>query len=145
MFLGSLLSGYVLIRAGSTAWPMHAGNLATTVIGGSLLLVGALACRPSRGPLWAAALAAAAVVIWLARLHGAAFAAGQTPGLHLEFASWFTITGVLLVLIALLAVSAAATALGDNTKVRPRAAGLRVMFGAMSILWFVTLSVFSGA
>jgi predicted membrane channel-forming protein YqfA (hemolysin III family) len=85
------------------------------------------------------------VVTWLARVHGATFAAGQTPVLHLEFASWFTITGVLLVLIALLAVSAAATALGDKAKVPSRAAGLRVVFGAMSILWFVTLSVFSRA
>jgi cytochrome c oxidase subunit 1 len=145
MFLGSLLSGYVLIRAGSTAWPMHAGNLATTVIGGSLLLVGALACRPSRGPLWAAALAAAAVVIWLAQLHGATLAAGQTPALHLEFASWFTMTGVLLVLVALLGVAAAASALGDGARLSSRATGLRVIFGAMSLLWFVTLSVFSRA
>jgi cytochrome c oxidase subunit I len=145
MFLGSLVSGYVLIRAGSTDWPKHAGDLSTTAVGGAMLLAGALACRPARLSLGVAAAMAGVMVGWLAGLHGATVAAGDTPASNLEFASWFTITGALLMLVSMLGTAAAVSALGDRARLSARASGLRVIFGAMSILWFVTLSVFSRA
>ncbi len=145
MFMGSLVSGYVLIRAGSAEWSAHAGHILTTVVGSGLLLVTAGACRPDRAALVKAAVAAGALVGWVSRLHGDAFLRGDTPGSHLEFAAWFTITGVLLALIAGLAVATAAVALGEKARLPARAAGLRVIYGALSLLWFVTLSVFSRA
>ena len=143
MFLGALFSGYVLIRAGSLEWTMHAGSWPVTITGGLLLLAAALACRPGRLPLAAAAAAAGIMVAWLSQLHGAMFAAGQTPASHLEFASWFTITGVLLILTLLLGAATIVSALGDRGGLPSRARGLRVVYGAMSLSWFVILSAFS--
>jgi cytochrome c oxidase subunit 1 len=145
MFLGSLLSGYVLIRAGSSEWTAHAGSLAATLVGSVLLLAAAVACRPDRAALVKTAVIAGALVGWLSRRHGTTFLAGYTPASHLEFASWFTITGVLLALVAGLALATIAMAFGEKARLPARATGLRIVYGALSLLWFVALSAFSRA
>ena len=48
------------------------------------------------GGALASAASGAVLLVWLSTLHDAVFKAGRTPVSHLEFASWFTITGVLL-------------------------------------------------
>ncbi|MCC7126784.1 MAG: cbb3-type cytochrome c oxidase subunit I [Acidobacteria bacterium] len=152
MFVGSLVSGYVLIRAGSAEWTQHAGSLVNAVAGALALAGAAMACGVTDGEAssargrWrvgAAAALLAGLVIWLASSHATTFAGGFTPAMHLEWASWFTITGVWLLVVAVMAVIAAGTVVGDAERFAPRANGLQVMLGAMSILWFVSVFVFS--
>ncbi len=152
MFMGSLVSGYVLIRAGSAEWTQHSGGFGFAIAGAFVLAGAAAACgvradepmrARARWRVGGAAAALAAFVIWLASAHATTFAAGGAPATHLEWASWFTITGVWLLIVAAMAVIAAGTAAGEHARLAARAAGLRVVLGAMSILWFVSTCVFS--
>jgi heme/copper-type cytochrome/quinol oxidase subunit 3 len=145
MFFGSLLSGYVLLRAGNAEWPQHASGWDLAIGGTVLLAVAALVTRPSRLALVASAGPGTAIVVWLSTLHGAAFNAGRTPASHLEFASWFTLTGVLLTVVALVSGAAAWSAFGRSASSPARARGLRITWGALSLIWLVLLSAFSVA
>ena len=144
MFFGSLLSGYVLLRTGNAAWPTHASGWGLAMGGAALLIAAAAAAGPSRVRLLASAVAALALVGWIATLHGATFAAGRTPPSHLEFASWFTLTGALMVVIAGTGVGAAWSAVAGPPTLA-RAQSLRVIWGSLSLIWLVILSVFSVA
>ncbi len=145
MFFGSLLSGYVLLRAGNAEWPQQASGWGLAIGGAVLLAVAGLLVRPSRAGLLASAVPGAAVVVWLSTLHGAAFHAGRTPASHLEFASWFTLTGVLLTVVAIVSAATAGSAFGRSASSPARARGLRITWGALSLIWLVLLSAFSVA
>ncbi len=143
MFFGSLLSGYVLLRAGNAEWPMHASGWGLALGGAALLAAAAIAARPTRAGLLGSAALGAALVVWLSTLHDAAFTAGRTPASHLEFASWFTLTGVLLTLIAIVCGAAAWNAFGSPAALPARARGFRIVWGSLSLIWLVVLSAFS--
>ncbi|MCC7176978.1 MAG: cbb3-type cytochrome c oxidase subunit I [Acidobacteria bacterium] len=144
MFFGSLLSGYVLLRTGNAEWPHRASGWGLALGGSALLLASAVVTRPSRAALLLSAAPGAALVAWLTTLHGAAFEAGRTPAAHLEFASWFTLTGMLLTVIALGCMAAAWSAFVRSSS-PARARGLRIVWGALSLIWLVLLSAFSVA
>jgi len=141
MFFGSLLSGYVLLRAGSTTWDTSAGDWRLALGGGALLAAAAVAVRQRSwlGPATAVGLGAV-LVVWLSTLHSRAFASGHTPASHLEFGSWFTITGCLLTIVA--AVSVASIRAGRSPWIR-RPASLGVIWGSLAVIWLVVLSAFS--
>ncbi len=142
MFFGSLLSGHVLLRAGAVDWPSHAGNWLLAAGGAALLAVAALASRPARGPLIVSASAAVAAAAWMAFEHGKAFEAGGTPASHLEWGSWFTLTGVLLTVIVLLAAFAAWSAVDRSPARHGRVRGLRIVWTSLSLIWLAVLSAF---
>jgi cytochrome c oxidase subunit I len=143
MFFGSLLSGYVLLRTGNAEWPMHASGWGLAIGGAALLAGAAIAARPTRAGLLASAGCGAALAVWMATLHDAAFTAGRTPASHLEFASWFTLTGVLLTVIAIVGVAAAWNAFGHPAALPARARGFRIVWGSLSLIWLAVLSAFS--
>ncbi|MGE0459747.1 MAG: cbb3-type cytochrome c oxidase subunit I [Vicinamibacterales bacterium] len=145
MFFGSLLSGYVLLRTGNAEWPHRASGWDLAVGGAALMLAAAVITRPSRAALLLSALPGAALVVWLATLHAAAFEAGRTPASHLEFASWFTLTGVLMTVAAATCVAAVWSSFGGSASSPARARGLRITWGALSLVWLVLLSAFSVA
>ena len=143
MFFGSLLSGYVLLRAGNAEWPLHASGWGLAAGGALLLAAAAIAARPTRASLLGSAALGAALVGWLSTLHDAAFKAGRTPASHLEFASWFTLTGVLLTVIALVCGAAAWNAFATQAMLPSRARGFRIIWGSLSLIWLAVLSAFS--
>ena len=143
MFFGSLLSGYVLLRSGNADWPVHASGWALALGGALLLAAAATAARPARASLLGSAALGAALLVWLSTLHDAAFQAGRTPASHLEFASWFTITGVLLTVIAFVCGAAAWNAFLHPAMLPARARGLRIVWGSLSLIWLAVLSAFS--
>ena len=77
MFFGSLLSGYVLLRAGSTTWGASAGSWTLTLGGGAILVAAAVAVRRRTwlGPAAAGGLGAV-LVIWLSTIHSRAYESG---------------------------------------------------------------------
>jgi hypothetical protein len=141
MFFGSLLSGYVLLRAGSSAWDASAGDWRLAIGGGALLAAAAVAVRRRTwlGPAAATGLGAI-VVLWLSAAHSQAFAAGATPASHLEFGSWFTITGCLLTVVAVVA-GASVRAWRSPWIARP--GSLVIIWGCLAVIWLVVLSAFS--
>jgi cytochrome c oxidase subunit 1 len=143
MFFGSLLSGYVLLRAGNAEWPLHASGWGLAAGGGALLAAAASLARPTRGGLVVSAGFGAALVVWLSSLHDAAFTAGRTPASHLEFASWFTLTGALLTIVALVSGAAAWNAFRHPAMLPARARGFRIVWGSLSLIWLAVLSAFS--
>jgi cytochrome c oxidase subunit 1 len=143
MFFGSLLSGYVLLRAGNAEWPLHASGWRLAASGAALLAAAALLARPTRGGLVVSAGFGAALVVWLSSLHDAAFTAGRTPASHLEFASWFTLTGALLTIVALVSGAAAWNAFHHPAMLPARARGFRIVWGSLSLIWLAVLSAFS--
>jgi cytochrome c oxidase subunit 1 len=145
MFFGSLLSGYVLLRTGNAEWPDPASGSSLALGGASLLAGAALMSRPARAWLFASAVPGVAVVVWLSSLHGAAFDSGHTPASHLEFASWFTLTGVLLTVVAIVVGVAAWSAMVAPAARPGRSRGLRIVWGSLSLIWLVVLSAFSRA
>ena len=84
-----------------------------------------------------------AVAAWMARAHGAAFESGRTPASHLEAASWFTLTGVLLTVIVFAVAAALWTAVDRPAMRTGRARGLRIVWGSLSLIWLAVLSAFS--
>jgi cytochrome c oxidase subunit 1 len=143
MFFGSLLSGYVLLRTGNAAWPPHVSGWLLATGGAALLAAAAAAVRPTGVRLMVSALCGASVIVWLTALHGSAFAAGRTPASHLEFASWFTLTGLLLSVIALVCGAAAWNAVTGAAASSARARGFQIIWGSMSLIWLAVLSAFS--
>jgi hypothetical protein len=143
MFFGALLSGYVMLRAGNAEWPHQASGWGLALGGAVLLASAALLARPTRMGLLASAVSGAALVTWLSSLHGAAFNTGRTPVSHLEFASWFTLTGMLLTVVAVVCVASAWSAAWPSASSPARARGFRITWGALSLIWLVVLSAFS--
>jgi heme/copper-type cytochrome/quinol oxidase subunit 3 len=92
MFFASLFSGYVMLRAGSLAWPdqFHGFPWLETV-----LLVGASAAfGASRFRLIASHALGLTFVIMKMLADDAAMAAGQVPATDVMWASWYTLTWV---------------------------------------------------
>lgn len=145
MFFGSLLSGYVLLRAGSAEWPSAASGWSLALGGAALLAGAALMTRPARAWLFTSTVPAATVVVWLTSLHGSAFDAGLTPASHLELASWFTLTGMLLTVVAIVVGVAGWSAMVAPAAWPARSRGLRIVWGSLSLIWLVVLSAFSVA
>jgi heme/copper-type cytochrome/quinol oxidase subunit 3 len=115
MFLASLVSGYVLLRAGSETWPtpwLRDGARAfddpwVRLIG--LVVAAAAAAASARGlphgpgrvsryPLPVAAFAGAVFTGRTIVAGDALLAAGHTPASHVAVATWFALNGVLAVL-----------------------------------------------
>jgi heme/copper-type cytochrome/quinol oxidase subunit 3 len=92
MLFGSLFAGYVMLRAGSTAWPGPVGAFPWLE---TLLLVGASAAFGSKRSqlVLSNALGLTFVVI---KVIGDAYLIGKgiTPSTNLMWAFWFTLTGV---------------------------------------------------
>jgi hypothetical protein len=91
------------------------------------------------GPTVAVGLGAL-TVLWLSMQHSRAFGAGRTPASHLEYASWFTLTGCLLTMVA--AVSVASVRTRRHSWIE-RPASLGVVWGSLAVIWLVVLSAFS--
>ena len=100
MFFASLVSGYVLLRAGSDAWPQHALVTPAGAVMQTLLLAGTAAAvqvarrRMSSGPLWLATVLALAFVSFTVASYDRQLSSGAGPAVDLALASWFTLTGV---------------------------------------------------
>lgn len=100
MFFASLLSGYVLLRAGSDTWPQHALLTPAGALMQTMLLVGvAVAMRLARqrmssAPLWVATVLALAFVSFTVARYDRQLSTGAGPAFDLSLASWFTLTGV---------------------------------------------------
>ena len=92
MFFGSLFSGYVMLRAGSTDWPAAFAGFPWLE---TVLLIGASASfGPSRVQLMAANALGLAFVAVKIMNDAVMIDAGQTPASNLMLATWFTLTGV---------------------------------------------------
>jgi hypothetical protein len=141
MFFGSLLSGYVLLRAGSSVWDASAGDWTLTIGGAALLGAAAFTVRQRTwlGPALAVGLGALTVV-WLSTLHSRTFAAGRTPASHLEYASWFVLTGCLLTVVAAVSI---ASLRAERSPWIGRPASLGVVWSSVAVIWLVVLSAFS--
>ncbi len=144
MFFGSLFSGYVLLRAGAIDWPTGTGSWTLAAGGAALLGLAAIASGPGRRTLVVSTAAGLAAVMWMAAVHGTAFAEGRTPQSHLAYASWFTVTGVLIMVVAAATIVTAWSAAGAANRAE-RARGLRIVWGSLSLIWLVVLSAFSVA
>ncbi|MGE3277514.1 MAG: heme-copper oxidase subunit III [Vicinamibacterales bacterium] len=100
MLFGSLFSGYVLLRAGASAWPDATGVLSYGHAAlATLLLAGSAAALAGRGGASRARLAGSAllaVVFLVVKFteYRAKIAAGLVPSANLLLASWFTLTGM---------------------------------------------------
>lgn len=139
MLAGALLSGWVLLRTGQSAWPQTA-SAGWLIACGGLLGAAAWLTRPSPSLLvWAGLLALAATQL-ATRALSSAWEAGHVPSAHNAHALWFTIA-VTLTLIT--AVVCAATLYAARThRTTDRVAGLRLLLGTLSLLWLVTACVF---
>lgn len=117
MFLASLVSGYVLLRAGSEAWPapwVRSGigalddpwlrllslGIAAGMAGASTRWLPPGPSRIARWPLPAAAFAGALFTGRTITAAAALVAAGHGPASHVAPATWFALNGVLAVLSA---------------------------------------------
>ena len=143
MFVGSLLSGFVLLRAGNVDWPAPLSGWRLALGGAALLAAAAAVARPTRAGLLASAVSGAGLVVWLSTLHDAAFKAGHTPIAHLAFASWFTLTGALLTVISFVSAAAVWNAFRHPAMLPARARGFRIVWGSLSLIWVAVLSAFS--
>lgn len=100
MFFASLLSGYVLLRAGSETWPQHALLTPAGAVMQTALLVGVAAAmhlamrRVSAAPLWVATVLALAFVSFTVASYDRQLSTGNGPAFDLALASWFTLTVV---------------------------------------------------
>jgi cytochrome c oxidase subunit 3 len=92
MLFGSLFSGYVMLRAGSTAWPGPVGAFPWLE---TLLLVGASAAfGPKRSQLVVSNTLGLTFVVIKVFGDTALVRKGITPATDLMWACWFTLTGV---------------------------------------------------
>jgi heme/copper-type cytochrome/quinol oxidase subunit 3 len=151
MFVASLFSGYVLLRAGSDAWPtpwIRVGFAAVADPWFRLLwLVVAVATarsaarNPPAGGSWIARhplhVAAFAGLVFAVRTISAGQAlvrAGHGPSTHVAPASWFALNGVLALLVVggVIATIGVAVASSDDTVRRRRARLLTLYWGLMT-------------
>jgi cytochrome c oxidase subunit I len=92
MLFGSLFSGYVMLRAGSTSWPGPVGGFPWLE---TLLLVGASAAFGARRSQLVVSNALALTFVVIKVLGDVALVGqGITPATNLMWACWFTLTGV---------------------------------------------------
>jgi heme/copper-type cytochrome/quinol oxidase subunit 3 len=144
MFVGSLVSGYVLLRAGGEHWPMPWRHDGVAVFADPWfrllwLVVAAVTARTaardagSRGPSWLARhplpIAALAGVVFIARTGSAGqalLAAGHGPASHNAPAAWFALNGVIAVLALGGVVATMMAALG-TTEPMPRRRHARLL------------------
>jgi heme/copper-type cytochrome/quinol oxidase subunit 3 len=92
MLFGSLFSGYVMLRAGLTAWPGPVGAFPWLE---TLLLVGASAAFASKRSQLVVSNALGLTFVVIKVIGDAALISkGITPSTDLRWACWFTLTGV---------------------------------------------------
>lgn len=139
MLLGALLSGWVLLRTGQSAWPQTA-HAAWIAGGGALVGLAGLLLRPSRHWLVWAGLCMLGATQVSTRALSSAWDAGLLPAVHNAHALWFTITGTLTLLAA---IGCAAILHAAHTDASPeRVRTLRAPLFTLSLLWLVTSFVF---
>ena len=92
VLFGSLVAGYVMLRAGSTAWPGPVGAFPWLE---TLLLVGASAAFGSKRSQLVVSNALGLTFVVIKVIGDAALISkGITPSTDLRWACWFTLTGV---------------------------------------------------
>jgi heme/copper-type cytochrome/quinol oxidase subunit 3 len=159
MFLASLGSGYVLLRAGSEAWPTPwvasgVSALADPWFRLLWLVVAAGTARaagrdrssgPARVARYGLPLAALAGAVFFARTWAAGRAlirSGHGPASHIAPATWFALNGVLAMLVLGGVCATAAVALGHaDPAVGRRRARLVARFWAVMAAAFAALAV----
>lgn len=159
MFLASLGSGYVLLRAGTAAWPTPWVGSGVSALGDPWfrllwLVVAAGTARaagrdrfpsPSRLARSALPLAALAGAVFCARTWGegqALIRSGHGPASHIAPATWFALNGVLALLVLGGVCTTAVVALGyPDPAVRRRRARLLARFWAVMAAAFAALAV----
>ena len=124
-------------------WDAHAGDWTLTLGGAAMLGAAAIAVRQRTWRASAAAVGLGALtVVWLSMLHSQTFAAGRTPASHLEYASWFALSGCLLTIVAAVSI---ASVRAQRSPWIERPASLGIIWGSMAVIWLVVLSAFSVA
>ncbi|MGE0361296.1 MAG: hypothetical protein AB7H93_07410 [Vicinamibacterales bacterium] len=156
MFLASLVSGYVLLRAGSETWPtpwVRGGlgalddpwlRLVYLAIAAAMTVASARGWPPgpariARWPLPAAAFAGALFVGRTLTAAEALVAAGHGPASHVAPATWFALNGVLAVLSAGGVVATIVVNLGtwDAARRRRRSRALARYWGCLAAAFAV--------
>ena len=146
MFVASLVSGYVLLRAGSETWPMpwrHDGVAAIADPWFRLLwlVVAAVTARTAtrdagspgasslltRHPLPIAALAGVVFIARTVSAGQALVAAGHGPASHNAPATWFALNGVVAALVLGGVVATIVVALGSVDPARRRLRARQLM------------------
>ena len=156
MFFASLFSAYVLLRAGSTAWPDASTLLDSrpALIDTAVLVLAtaasvwlprrASAPRRQSGRFAGAALAAVFLLLKTLEYRGK-LAAGETPAANLLLACWFTLTGVHAVHVAagaLANVWAAAVPAVCDAAAAERHHALALYWGLIDLVWLAILVAF---
>jgi len=139
MLVGALLSGWVLLRTGQPEWP-HTANPWWLIAGAVLTGASAWFMRQSPAPLAMASLPALAAIAMALRGLSAASEAGHAPSAHNAHALWFTITCTIVVMTVV--ACGAAIRAGRTPPSAHYVAGLRLLFGTLSLLWVVFSLVF---
>lgn len=143
MFVGSLVSGYVLIRTGATTWAPAAFDGLHMAGGAVLLTAAAMAAGATRARLLAASVCGGAFAAWTVIALGRIGAAGgRTPAADLAVASWVTLAGVIAVIAAGMSLATAWSARSGPTSGRDRGSALRVLWWFVALAWLVTICVF---
>jgi heme/copper-type cytochrome/quinol oxidase subunit 3 len=156
MLFGGLFSGYVLLRAGSPAWPSGEGMLspwhaalATVIIAAA---AAALAAGPGRGTRMRLAVSALLAAVFLAvkiAEYRAKIAAGLLPSSNLLLGCWYTLTAMHAVHVAAGGTAAGwlagpgwrvTAALPDRLKARLEA--VRLYWYFVDLVWLGILTAF---
>jgi heme/copper-type cytochrome/quinol oxidase subunit 3 len=156
MLFASLLSAYVLLRAGATSWPDNAGLLdarnalvntailvLATIASGWLPRLGGEATR--RAPMVVGAVLAAGFVVLKILEYRAKLAAGLAPSTNLLLACWFTLTAVHAAHVAAGAVATLWVATRNHATRRQgdeRLRALRLYWGLVDLVWLALLIAF---
>jgi heme/copper-type cytochrome/quinol oxidase subunit 3 len=158
MLMASLVSGYVLLRTGSTLWPMpwRRGGFAAVADPWFRLLWLALAASTARAAWrgtpdprsWLARyplpLSAIAGAVFVARTVSAGVALvgeGHGPASHVAPATWFALNGVVAALATGGVMATAAVALAATGAVRSRRAELLFRYWAVVTLCFTAIAI----
>ncbi len=154
MFVASLVSGYVLLRAGSETWPTpwRSQGLADPWFRLVWLVVAAGAARAAvrdtpRGPAWLTRYplqiaAVAGTMFWLRTLTAAQglMGGGHGPASHVAPATWFALNGA----VAMLALGGAAASIAvaiAPASARKRRARVLARYWTLVTISFVVIVV----
>lgn len=151
MLFGSLFSGYVLLRSGSTGWPdaavlnaRHAWTM-TPVLLAATLVFGFARATNDRARLIGSSVLFGAFVGMKLLDYREKIAAGLLPSSNLLLACWFTLTAVhaLHVVAGMAANLLAATGIGRRAeRDRERFAALRLYWYFVDLVWVAILVSF---
>jgi heme/copper-type cytochrome/quinol oxidase subunit 3 len=155
MLMASLVSGYVLLRAGSAAWPtpwQRSGIGAVTdpwfrVLWLAVAAGWAGAATPdpqswlARYSLRLAAIAGAMFVAGTVSAGVALAGAGHGPASHIAPATWFALNGVMAALAATGVVATVGVTLAASGPVRYRRSGLLFRYWVVLTLVFAIIAI----